>query len=141
MSSGVAWGVSWMTWPGWSATGVAAGRGRSRLVATCRLIRERNHLIDLGDVARDGIRRDEVLVAKCGLHLLAIEMAVGAIALQRSDGSRMAARNVALGDLLEGQGEVAVCRDLSRRVATDVGAVGHAGIVASKRSDALRLST
>ena len=46
-------------------------RVRSRLVAT---IRDCSHLLDVGDVAIYGVRRDEVFFAGLGLDLVAIEL-------------------------------------------------------------------
>lgn len=54
------------------------GRDRSRHVRTCR---DRSHLLDIGDVLGDRARRDQVLFAERCLYAPAIEMALGAMAL------------------------------------------------------------
>ena len=97
-------------------------RDWSRLVATCRALGKGSDLVNLSYVARHRVRRDNVLVAVCRRHFLAIEMTASAVPLDRSDRAWMACLSVAVGGLLDRQGIIVVgacrsCRDRSRSVA------------------------
>ena len=65
---------------------------------------ERDQFLDLRDVACNRLRIDEVFVAKGGCHLQAFEMMVGAVALDGSDGARMAGARIKLRGLIDRQG-------------------------------------
>ena len=91
-------------------------RGRSRQVATCRA----RKFLDLCEVSRDKLRRDEILFAERRFLSQAVEMAVGAVTLDRPRRARMARVLVADGGVLDGEGVlVGAGRGLSRLV------VGH----------------
>ena len=98
----------------------AGCRDRSRHVASCRDCIELRELHDLCDVARDRLRRHQILVAHCRRYLSGVEMTAGAIALQTSKRSWVPGSLIAFGHVFERQGKVrvVVCRVLSRQVAT-----------------------
>lgn len=100
----------------------ATCRDRSRLVGACRCLSD---LLDVGDVLVNRCRRDEILLAELGLNQPALEVSIGAIALDATGRPGETGARVALQGLVDRQGEIAVvgCRDRSRQV------VGHRGMI------------
>jgi hypothetical protein len=83
-------------------------RDGSRRVAVGRDHIEGVQLFDLRNVARNRLRRHQVLVAERRRDLAAIEMTDGAIALQASDRAGMPGLGVALGHDVKRERVVAV---------------------------------
>jgi hypothetical protein len=76
---------------------------------SCRGVVAGIQLLNLRDVARYRLRRDEVdLATKRRLFLPVVEMALCAIPLQAADGARVTSLGVEVGDLLDRQGVVGV---------------------------------
>ena len=89
------------------------GRGRTRQVAACRA----RQFLDLRQVASDRGWCDHVLVAEGRLLSQAVEMTLGAIALDAPRGAGMPGMLIACRRLLDGEGIlVGAGRGLSRRV-------------------------
>lgn len=80
----------------------------SRLVTVHRDRVARRELLYLGDVSCDRLRRDQVLVAQRRRNFLRIEVAARAVALQGSEGARVAGVGIALRYLHTRQGVVGV---------------------------------
>jgi hypothetical protein len=83
---------------------------RSRLVATSR---DCSHLIDVGYVASNRVRRDEVSFACIGIDLVAIELGKSTIFLDGADSAGMAGLGIKLGRLLDGKGILVVRRTVA----------------------------
>jgi hypothetical protein len=91
------------------------GRDRSRLVAAGR---DGSHLLDIGNVLGDGGGRYQIFLAELRLDAAAVQMPLGAIALDAACSARVAGAVITLGRLFDRQGIVAVGvgRGWSRRV-------------------------
>lgn len=80
-------------------------RVRSRLVATSRA---RSHLLNIGNVTLDRVRRDEVLFPGLDFDFMAIEFGEGAIFLKRAGGAGKPRFRVQLGGLVDREGVLVV---------------------------------
>src|SRR5205823_3008230 len=107
-------------------------RDKSRLVAAGHGL---SRLLDVSDVLRHRRWCDQVLLAVGNFDAAAVEMALGAIALDRAEGAGKAGAFVARGGVLDGQAVfvVAAGRDRSRLVV-------HTRRVALARRTSPRLS-
>src|ERR1700692_862126 len=108
-------------------------RDRSRLVATGR---GRSHLLQIGDVLVYRRRRNEIFLSEGSFDQTALQVALGAIALDATWRAGKSGTRVAFQRLIDIEGEIAVgtCRDRSRLV------VGHGPNDNPPRSTPRRLS-
>lgn len=100
----------------------ANGRDRSRLVATRR---DSSHLVDIGDMARHRVGRDEIFFASFGFYFVAIELGNCTVFLHGSDSSRMAGLGIQLGRLFDREGILLVRRTVATGRARSWLFVGH----------------
>jgi hypothetical protein len=82
-------------------------RVRSRLVASSR---DWSYLVDVGDVALDGVGSHKIFFASLGLHLVTVELCEGAIFLDSTDRSGKSGGSKQLGRLLNSEGVLMVGR-------------------------------
>lgn len=82
----------WLLNRGSSFLIVATFRDKSRQVAT----RLGGHLVDIGDVLRDGVRGDQIFFTEGSFDKTAFEMAFGAIALHAARGTWMTSLSIVL---------------------------------------------
>jgi hypothetical protein len=81
--------------------------------------------LNLRDVPRHRIRRNQIFVAECRGYLPAIDVALGAVALDCAKSAGKACGGVPLGGVFYGEGKIVVgaCRGRSRAFAAchDIG--------------------